>query len=93
MSNTTQCTQPTRKRAFFLSLFVGIYRHRPYIAGKTKTMTEKKTTKTTQKPVKQQYMYLRLKPSAHKALKTYAAQQGVTMSQAIEHLVFLAAKM
>ena len=56
-------------------------------------MTEKKTTKTTQKPVKQQYMYLRLKPSAHKALKTYAAQQGVTMSQAIEHLVFLAAKM
>ena len=56
-------------------------------------MTEKKTTKTTQKPVKQQYMYLRLKPAAHKALKTYAAQQGVTMSQAIEHLVFLAAKM
>ena len=56
-------------------------------------MSKVKSTPKPQKPVKQQYMYLRLKPSAHKALKTYAAQQGVTMSQAIEHLVFLAGKM
>lgn len=65
----------------------------PYIAIKIKTMTEKKTTKTTQKPVKQQYVHLRLKPSAHKALKVYAAKQGVSMSQAIEHLIYLAGKL
>lgn len=56
-------------------------------------MSKVKTAQKAQKTVKQQYMYMRLKPAAHRALKTYAAQQGLTMSQAIEHLLFLAGKL
>ncbi len=78
---------------FFLAYYVRNCAQWTYIAGKTKKMSKDKTTQTTQKPVKQRYIHVRIKTPTHRALKTYAAQKGISMSEAIEHLIFLAAKM
>jgi predicted HicB family RNase H-like nuclease len=50
-------------------------------------MAKQQPKNKTQQPDKQQYMNLRIKPAAHRALKTYAAQRGLSMSDAIKDLV------
>lgn len=53
-------------------------------------MSKVKTAPAAQKPEKQKYMNIRIKPRVQRALKVYAAKRGLSMSEAIEQLLFVA---